>query len=74
MAGTFHQEGAGNDAALTVTGDGNRFGLGQIGTGNRIVAMILGGQNQMALAQVGVGNLADLDQSSQGNRATVVQN
>ena len=72
-AGTFDQEGSGNQSAITVSGDANRFGFSQTGDANMMVATITGAGNQMALAQVGSNNAAFLNQAGQDNRATVVQ-
>lgn len=73
IPGEFRQAGAGNDARISVTGEGNRFASRQNGTENTLSATVNGNANQFSLSQNGIGNIARILQSGHDNNVRVIQ-
>lgn len=71
--GSYVQQGFGNSATLTVTGDANLSALLQTGMDNSLLVTIQGDANEALLRQIGNGNTAGLNQNGIANVAMILQ-
>ncbi|MFN3721729.1 MAG: hypothetical protein ACK4VZ_01685 [Paracoccaceae bacterium] len=71
--GSYVQQGFGNDASVTITGDSNLSALLQSGLNNSILFVVQGSENEAILRQIGNGNAAGLTQNGIANVAVILQ-